>query len=101
VRVDQWPGIAPLHLVLCDIGQVDGSDWDGCGRTFLRSALERLHRHAGLRVRASFEHEFVLEDDRPPAPAMSLEAQRRAEPETTRYQYSAGRDGLQISWPRL
>ena len=80
VRVDQWPGIAPLHLVLCDIGQVDGSDWDGCGRTFLRSALERLQRHAGLRVRASFEHEFVLEDDRPPAPAMSLEAQRRAEP---------------------
>ena len=28
VRVDRWPGIAPLHLVLCDIGQVDGSDWD-------------------------------------------------------------------------
>ena len=31
-------------------------------------------------MHASFEHEFVLEDDRPPAPAMSLEAQRRAEP---------------------
>jgi glutamine synthetase len=80
VRVDQWPGIAPLHLVLCDIRQSDGSDWDACGRTFLRHALERLRRHAGLALQASFEHEFVLEDDRPPAPAMSLEAQRLAEP---------------------
>ena len=61
VRLDRWPGIAPLHLVLCDIAEVDGSDWDACGRTFLRRALERLQRHAGVRVHASFEHEFVLE----------------------------------------
>jgi glutamine synthetase len=80
VRLDRWAGIAPLHLVLCDIAEVDGSDWDACGRTFLRRALERLHRHAGVRLHASFEHEFVLESPGPAAPAFSLEAQRRAEP---------------------
>jgi glutamine synthetase len=80
VRVDRWPGIAPLHLVLCDITETDGSAWDTCGRTFLRRSLERLLRDTGLSVRASFEHEFVLEGDGPPPPAFSLEAQRRAEP---------------------
>jgi glutamine synthetase len=80
VRLDRWPGIAPLHLVLCDIAEVDGSDWDACGRTFLRRALDRLHRHAGVRLHAAFEHEFVLEAPGPASPAFSLEAQRVAEP---------------------
>lgn len=80
VRIERWPGIAPLHLVLCDITEVDGSDWDACGRTFLRRSLERLHRHAGVRVHASFEHELVLESPGLAAPAFSLEAQRVAEP---------------------
>ena len=80
VRLDRWPGIAPLHLVLCDIAEVDGSDWDACGRTFLRHSLDRLHRHAGVRVHAAFEHEFVLESPGPAAAAFSLEAQRMAEP---------------------
>jgi glutamine synthetase len=80
VRLDRWPGIAPLHLVLCDITEVDGSDWDACGRTFLRRSLERLQRHAGVQINASFEHELVLEAPGPPPPAFSLEAQRLAEP---------------------
>jgi glutamine synthetase len=80
VRLDRWPGIAPLHLVLCDIAEVDGSDWDACGRTFLRRSLERLHRHAAVRLQAAFEHEFVLESPGPAPPAFSLEAQRVAEP---------------------
>lgn len=80
VRIDRWPGIAPLHLVLCDITEVDGRDWDACGRTLLRRSLERLHRHAGVQVNASFEHELVLEAPGPAAPAFSLEAQRGAEP---------------------
>ena len=80
VRVDRWPGVPALHLVLCDIAQTDGSEWDACGRTFLRRSLARLRTQAGLRVQASFEHELVLEDERPPAPAFSLEAQRLAEP---------------------
>ncbi|MDX6564532.1 MAG: glutamine synthetase [Gaiellales bacterium] len=80
VRIERWPGIAPLHFMLCDITEVDGSDWDACGRTFLRRSLERLRRHAGLQVSASFEHELVLESPGPAAPAFSLEAQRLAEP---------------------
>jgi glutamine synthetase len=80
VRVDRWPGIPALHLVLCDITEVDGGEWDACGRTFLRHSLARLEAQTGLRVRASFEHEFVLEDGQPAAPAFSLEAQRAAEP---------------------
>jgi glutamine synthetase len=80
VRVDRWPGIPALHLVLCDITETDGSEWDACGRSFLRRSLARLRAQTGLRVRASFEHELVLEDERPPAPAFSLEAQRGAEP---------------------
>jgi glutamine synthetase len=80
VRVDRWAPLPPLHVVLCDIVEVDGGEWDTCGRTFLRRALARLQAQTGLRVRASFEHELVLEDDRRAAPAFSLEAQRLAEP---------------------
>jgi glutamine synthetase len=80
VRLDRWPGIAPLHFVLCDITEVDGRDWDTCGRTLLRRSLERLRRHAGVEVNASFEQELVLESPGPAAPAFSLEAQRVAEP---------------------
>jgi glutamine synthetase len=80
VRLDRWPGIAPLHLVLCDITELDGSDWDACGRTFLGRSLERLQLQAGVLVNASFEHELVLESPGPAAPAFSLAAQRIAEP---------------------
>jgi glutamine synthetase len=80
IRLDRWPGIAPLHLVLCDIAELDGSEWDACGRTFLRRSLERLRRHAGVHVNAAFEHELVLESPRPAPAAFSLEAQRVAEP---------------------
>ena len=80
VRIDRFAPIAPFHVVLCDITEVDGSDWDACGRTFLRRSLDRLRRHAGLQVTASFEHELVLEAPGPAAPAFSLEAQRVAEP---------------------
>lgn len=80
VRVEGIAGATALHLVLCDITELDGGPWDTCGRTFLRDALARLHDETGLRLRASFEHELVLESDEPAAPAFSLEAQRRAEP---------------------
>lgn len=47
-------------LVLCDATQLDGSPWFHCPRTLLKDALERLHDATGLRVKASFEHEFSL-----------------------------------------
>jgi glutamine synthetase len=69
-----------LELVLCDITTTEGQPWECCPRSFLRGALEELHAQAGVRVLASFEHEFQLLSGAPPAPAFSLEAQRRAEP---------------------
>jgi glutamine synthetase len=69
-----------LELVLCDIVETDGRPWECCPRSFLRDALQQLRAQTGLRARASFEHEFQLLSDEPPALPFSLEAQRRAEP---------------------
>jgi glutamine synthetase len=82
VHVDVPPGAGgdALEFVLCDIATTDGEPWECCPRSFLRGALEQLHAETGLRVLASFEHEFQLLCDEPPAPAFSLQAQRRAEP---------------------
>jgi glutamine synthetase len=71
---------ATLEFVLCDMAETDGSPWECCPRTFLRRALEDLRAETGLRVLASFEHEFQLLSSAPAALAFSLEAQRRAEP---------------------
>ncbi|HEX4483066.1 MAG TPA: glutamine synthetase family protein [Solirubrobacteraceae bacterium] len=71
---------SPLELVLCDIVETDGSAWECCPRSFLRAALSELEATLGLQTVASFEHEFQLLLDAPPALAFSLEAQRRAEP---------------------
>jgi glutamine synthetase len=69
-----------LELVLCDIAEIDGRPWQCCTRSFLRDALEQLERELGLRVLASFEHEFQLPGEEPAALPFSLEAQRRAGP---------------------
>jgi len=69
-----------FRLMLCDIAETDGRPWDCCPRRFLREALAELDEHLGLHVQASFEHEFQLLDEAPPALPFSLEAQRRAEP---------------------
>jgi glutamine synthetase len=88
-----------LELVICDIVETDGSPWECCPRRFLRDALAELESELGVRVVASFEHEFQLlsdpaardpvprtvrprlrSGDLPPALPFSLEAQRRAEP---------------------
>jgi glutamine synthetase len=71
---------SPLELVLCDIVEIDGSAWECCPRSFLREALSELDAALGLRALVSFEHEFQLLLDTPPALAFSLEAQRSAEP---------------------
>jgi len=79
-RVD-LPEVSPLHFFLCDAANTDGSAWDSCPRTFLKDALARLEREAGLRLISSFEHEFLL---RGPTleigPGFSFEAQRLVEP---------------------
>jgi glutamine synthetase len=90
---DSDPGSgSALELVLCDIVQTDGDPWECCPRSFLRDALAELEEELGVRVVASFEHEFQLlrSEDRssdggategtPPGLPFSLEELRRAEP---------------------
>lgn len=59
VEVDFGTGLAE-HYMLGDIVTLDGAPWDFCTRALLRSALDRLHRVAGVRLIAAFEHEFQL-----------------------------------------
>jgi glutamine synthetase len=80
VRVARSDGTGALELVLCDIVEIDGCAWECCPRNFLREGLEQLHHELGLRLVASFEHEFQLLEQRPAALPFSLEAQRRAAP---------------------
>jgi len=69
-----------FELVLCDITETDGQPWECCPRRFLRQALDELENELGVRVMASFEHEFQLLSDAPAPLSFSLDAQRRAEP---------------------
>jgi glutamine synthetase len=78
VRLDRE--FDPLELLLCDIVEIDGRPWECCPRHFLREALDALERELGARLRASFEHEFVLLTEQPPGLPFSLEEQRRASP---------------------
>jgi glutamine synthetase len=80
VRVEGRPGESALDFLLCDITETDGRPWECCPRRFLREALAELEREFGVRVSASFEHEFQLLGEAAPAAAFSLEAQRRVDP---------------------
>jgi glutamine synthetase len=46
------------EFVIGDIKETDGSPWDYCTRSLLKTALDRLERVAGLELFGSFEHEF-------------------------------------------
>jgi glutamine synthetase len=60
---------APVTLLLGDLRNPDGTEWECCPRTLLRRTLKELRAETGLTVRASFEHEFVLTSvDRPGHP---------------------------------
>ena len=78
VRVEADASAGALEFVLCDIVETDGQPWECCPRHFLREALRELHDELGLRVMASFEHEFQLVLGPPLPPPFSLRAQRRA-----------------------
>jgi glutamine synthetase len=80
VRVGADGGGGPLELVLCDIAQTDGTPWECCPRRFLRDALSELQAELGLRVVASFEHEFQLLPDTPDAPAAVAHERSAAAP---------------------
>lgn len=80
VSIAAAEGWSALEFVLCDMVQIDGRPWECCPRAFLRDSLCELEKHLGARVLASFEHEFQLLLDVPPAPPMSLDAQRSIDP---------------------
>jgi glutamine synthetase len=79
VRVGGDAVHSDLEFVLCDIVETDGRPAEACPRHFLRDALRELKHELGIRLLASFEHEFQLLDETPPALPFSLEAQRRVQ----------------------
>jgi glutamine synthetase len=83
VTVSGADGVPALELILCDIVETDGRPWECCPRDFLRDTLQELEAALDIRAVASFEQEFQLVLDSPPALPFSLEAQRRAEPFAT------------------
>lgn len=70
-----------MRLVLCDVGSLDGTQFDVCARTFLKRQIAALAAQ-GIRVLASFEQEFWL--DLPEAgaatPGFSFQRAQRHEP---------------------
>jgi glutamine synthetase len=89
------PGEPALELLLCDITETDGRPWECCPRRFLRDSLSELQAELDIRVVASFEQEFQLLLDSPPALPFSLEAQRRAEPFATEVMRSLAEAGVE------
>jgi glutamine synthetase len=70
------PGVV---LYLADQIEPDGAPWGCCPRTFARDALADLEAATGLRVVASFEHEFMMAGLPASAP-FSFERHRSIEP---------------------
>jgi glutamine synthetase len=96
VRVEAGNGgESPLELMLCDIVETDGTPWECCPRSFLRSALVELEQELGARLHASFEHEFQLLLDAPAALPFTLEEQRLLEPFPTLVMSALGEAGLE------
>ena len=93
VRLDRESD--PFELVLCDIVEIDGQPWECCPRRFLREALDALEQELGARLRASFEHEFVLLGEQQAGLPFSLEEQRRASPFPARVMGSLQEAGVE------
>ncbi len=53
------------HFIMSDITTLDGEPWDFCMRSLLKTALERLHRVAGVHLVCAFEHEFQIKTHSP------------------------------------
>ncbi len=65
------------HFLLGDIVTLDGAPWELCTRAILRAALDRLHKVAGVRLLAAFEHEFQLKGEPPANQAYTREGFER------------------------
>ncbi|WP_099867262.1 glutamine synthetase family protein [Pararhizobium haloflavum] len=78
VRVDFGPDSAATHFVMGDIRTLDGERWPVCPRGLCKALLDALEQRHGLKVKAAFEHEFILEsvEERPNA-SYALDSFRR------------------------
>lgn len=78
VRVDFGPDQAAEHFIMGDLCHMDGTPWVVCPRGFLKRVLAAIETRHGLKVKASFEHEFIYEavEERPNA-SYALDAFRR------------------------
>jgi glutamine synthetase len=67
IVLESGKGEPPEHLMLGDIKTMAGEPWACCLRSLLKRALQSLEEEAGLRLVASFEHEFWYErgEERP------------------------------------
>lgn len=80
-RTDLTGSATPFDLVCGDLVELDGTPWNCCPRTILRTALADLEAEAGLTIVAAFEHEFGLAGEGlPPAHAFAFAALRRTDP---------------------
>ncbi|WP_367393994.1 glutamine synthetase family protein [Pseudomonas sp. X4] len=78
VHVAGTDSISPLRYFHADFLNMDGTPWEACPRQYLKRQLAKLEL-LGMKVIASFEHEFMLTDVEKPAPCFSLEAARSEE----------------------
>lgn len=78
----ELPGATtPTDMMMSWITELDGTPWALCPRKFLATALADFEALTGLRLVASFEHEFQLSGTGwAQAPAFSLRALRQADP---------------------
>jgi len=71
----------PLHMVLCDSLNPDGSPWECCTRSFMASALDALMTQTGLELHTAYENEFLISGEGVQwASPFSLDAVRRVAP---------------------
>ena len=61
VVLDYGDGTPVEHMILANIVTLSGEPWSCCLRGFLSRAIEALQHEAGLRILASFEHEFWMD----------------------------------------
>lgn len=78
IRIDLGPEAAALHFMMADIENLDGTPWSVCPRGFLKRMLDELEQRHGLKIKAAFEHEFMLEDiEERPNSSYALDSFRR------------------------
>lgn len=77
-RVSFGAEAAAIHYMMADIENLDGTPWSVCPRGFLKKMLRQLEERHGLRIKAAFEHEFMLENvEERPNGSYALDAFRR------------------------